>query len=151
MWQSHGERFRNAKFNPTSPGESFAPRTRRPPLRPPGAESLNWLVACMLSRMLNCRLSSLPLEVSLTTSTILVFFSRNSQNKIPSIAKAKLQSRSAIHPLWGWKVDVFGQMSSPIDIKHEDRCFLLLSPHGPQKLCMDERLSKDKSKQHGSA
>jgi hypothetical protein len=72
MWQSHGERFRNAKFNPISPGESFGRRTRRPPLRPPGAESLNWLVACMLSRMLNCRLSSHPPEVSLTTGIILV-------------------------------------------------------------------------------
>ena len=132
--QSHGERFRNAKFNPVSPGESFDRRTGRPPLRPPGAESLNWLVACMLSRMLNSTLSSLPPEVWLTTGTILVFFSRNSQNKIPSIAKAKLQSRSAIHSVWGWKVDVFGQMSSPIDIKHEDRCFLLLSLHGPQKI-----------------
>ena len=29
--QSHGERFRNAKFNPVSPGESFDRRTGRPP------------------------------------------------------------------------------------------------------------------------
>jgi hypothetical protein len=82
----------------------------------------------MLSRMPNY--TEFPPSRSLVDyqyNTVLVFFSRNSQNKIPSIAKAKLQSRSAIHSVWGWKVDVFGQMSSPIDIQHEDRSFLLLS------------------------